>query len=123
MHRPLPQATSLASIAAAAEVVAAVHCIYKWLNVCARSVPPRRMPMSRRSIVIAAVLVMLGTWGFRHTLKSTPVVAAGTHLPSTAFCPRFGLNPPQRLPVVHDAVSISFDGSRLVAVDRQGQVW
>ncbi len=79
--------------------------------------------MSRRSIVILAVLVILGVWGLRHAFESTPVVAAGTHLPSKAFCPRFGLNPPQRLPVVHDAVSISFDGSRLVAVDRQGRVW
>ncbi|KRE89051.1 hypothetical protein ASG87_05770 [Frateuria sp. Soil773] len=47
----------------------------------------------------------------------------GTRLTSTAFRPRFGLNPPQRLPILRNAVSISFEDSRLVAVDRQDQVW
>jgi alpha-tubulin suppressor-like RCC1 family protein len=80
--------------------------------------------MSRRSIVILAVLVMLGTWGIRHAIDrggaaSTPV----TSTTDPGFCPRDGLNPPQRLPGLRDITSISFVDSRLIAIDRKGNVW
>lgn len=84
--------------------------------------------MSRHSIAIALVLlVLLGTWGFRHALDSRHAIpgntAPGVSGPNTAFCPRFGLNPPQRVPGLRDVISITFKESRLVAIDRQGNVW
>ena len=80
--------------------------------------------MSRRSIVMLLLLALLGAWGVWHARdrgRATPGPVASALSPG--FCPRDGFNPPQRLPVLHDAVSISFEGSHLVAVDRQGNVW
>lgn len=81
--------------------------------------------MSRPSIAILLLAIgLLGTWGIRHALDrgrttSVPV----TSMADPGFCPRDGLNPPQRLPGLRDVVSISFTDSQLVAVDRQGNVW
>lgn len=80
--------------------------------------------MSRRSIVILLLLALFGAWGVRHAFdrgraESKPLVS----VPDPGFCPRFGVNPPQRLPVLREVVSISFTGSRLVAIDRHGDVW
>lgn len=44
--------------------------------------------MSRRSIVILAVLGLLGAWGLRHVFERGPAAVPGTRLPSTAICPR-----------------------------------
>lgn len=80
--------------------------------------------MSRRSIVILLLLALLGAWGVRRAFdrgRATPGPVASALNPG--FCPRFGLNPPQRLPILHGAVSISFHGSELIAVDREGNVW
>lgn len=80
--------------------------------------------MSHRSVVILAVLVLLGAWGIRHALdRGRTTSAPVASMADPGFCPRDGLNPPQRLPGLRDVVSISFTDSRLVAVDRQGNVW
>jgi alpha-tubulin suppressor-like RCC1 family protein len=79
--------------------------------------------MNRRSVVIL-LLALLGLWSVRHALDPRRSTAMpGASMPDPGFCPRFGANPPQRLPVLRDIVSISFVSSRLVAVDRQGNVW
>lgn len=80
--------------------------------------------MSRRSIVILLMLALLGAWGVRHALdRGSTASMPLASVPDPSFCPRLGANPPKRLPVLREVVSISFSGSRLVAVDRQGNVW
>jgi alpha-tubulin suppressor-like RCC1 family protein len=77
----------------------------------------------RRGSVALLLLLSFGVWSawlaFQHRHFAPSFVAT----PDPPFCPRDGNNPPHRLPAIHDAVSISFDGSRLVAVDREGNVW
>lgn len=81
--------------------------------------------MNRLSIaILLLVLGLLGAWGVRHALnRGRATSAPAASVPDPGFCPRSGVNPPQRLPVLRDVVSISFQGSRLIAVDRQGSVW
>jgi alpha-tubulin suppressor-like RCC1 family protein len=74
--------------------------------------------------ILLLALGLLGIWGIRHALDrgdATSVPIASTTDPG--FCPRYGLNPPERLPGLRDITSISFVDSRLVAIDRQGNVW
>jgi alpha-tubulin suppressor-like RCC1 family protein len=79
--------------------------------------------MSRTSFILLLLLSIFGVWSARLAFQHRHFIPDGTATPDPPFCPRFGNNPPHRLPVLHDAVSISFDRSRIVAVDREGNVW
>lgn len=79
--------------------------------------------MSRISFTLLLMLLLFGAWSARLAFQHRHFNPGGMASSNPNSCPRYGFNPSRRLPGLRDITSISFVDSRLVAIDRQGNVW